>query len=169
MPVSGVIEASMNNSQWYMITNFSNDHTATSETWTINIPESRQGFWNYYRLGSLLPETTNYMAIGEIELTATYMYTPSDNSIPVKGNGLTLGITEGDHECAINSAYASNQRFTNIVAGSIYGTAYGTSTTGLGNSTVGKTIGVTTSAQYSGLIVDTTYLGSFSPTFAIKY
>lgn len=79
------------------------------------------------------------------------------NNIPVVGNGMTLGLTDGTNLSGLqlgNHTSGTNHQYQITIANSKYGSTVGTSfdSDPLGTE---KTIGVTTDATKSGIIADT--------------
>ncbi|MCM1003590.1 MAG: hypothetical protein NC408_04540 [Candidatus Gastranaerophilales bacterium] len=82
-------------------------------------------------------------------------------TVPVIGNGITLGLTNGSQTCGLR---ALNNYFTPMKG--IYGASVGTSTSGNSDTTNGVSYGVTTDTLKSGLIAD---LSSAKDTTAQLY
>lgn len=75
----------------------------------------------------------------------------------VKGNGLTLGLTNGTEEgCLILDRTDATGSFFQIGKPSSVGQPLGTTDLGTGSFTVDKTFGVTTDSSKSGMVVDKT-------------
>lgn len=76
------------------------------------------------------------------------------DSIPVKGNGLTLGLTNGTNNVGLYTDYDGGSRKYTVAATNPYGKNYGT---GNNTSTIinnGLSLGVTTDSTKSGIIAD---------------
>ncbi|MGN0913036.1 MAG: hypothetical protein ACI4OE_07060 [Alphaproteobacteria bacterium] len=73
-------------------------------------------------------------------------------SVPVKGNGTTLGLTDGTNYVGFGNV--SSQGYTQLMT-NMYGTNVGTNTT-QGGIAQNKTYGVTTDSSKSGLTATVT-------------
>lgn len=81
----------------------------------------------------------------------------------VKGNGLTLGLTNGTEEgCLILDRTDATGSFFQTGKPSSVGQPLGTTDLGTGSYTVDKTFGVTTDSSKSGIIVDKTVPSGYS-------
>lgn len=132
--------------------------SGSSQTVTISSPT----FYKYYKIH--YTKGTYAWSLREITITATYMYTPPSNVLPVVGNGMTLGLTSGTNNFGV---YGHSSSGYLAGASALYGSTIGTS--GSGANVNGKTLGLTADAANSGLVVDTSNLATFDPSFYIKY
>ena len=83
-----------------------------------------------------------------------------------KGNGITLGLSDGTHNVGLALNNSSNSPF--MVGGlTNYGTDVGTRTGAYSSSTLGYTYGITTDPTKSGIITDTS--GFTSVNVCIKF
>jgi len=87
--------------------------------------------------------------------------------IPVKGNGMTLGINDGTNNMGFFSSSTSNYAMVSY-ATTAYGTDTGTSQSDVAQINRFHTLGVTTDATKSGVIADTSSL-TISCVWLIKY
>ena len=95
---------------------------------------------------------------GDIRLPTWNGYqTPLGNSVPVKGNGMTLGLTDGTYYYGTTSAGQQNGSWAVGTSVSNYGSALGVG----GKVTDGSrlVLGVTKDAEKSGIIADTSGYG----------
>ena len=85
-----------------------------------------------------------------------------NTNVPCKGNGKTLGMTDGTDNFGLNN----RTNYALAIAKDRYGLNVGSSSSGANNTQ--KTIGITTDATNSG-IVGTVTRSVFSVKFIIKY
>ena len=79
-----------------------------------------------------------------------YLYSDSLGTVPVKGNGMTLGITDGSANYGFVQAASGVDRVGSV---NTYGQPTGTTPAG-DSSTWSKSIGITTDGTKSGIIAD---------------
>jgi hypothetical protein len=87
----------------------------------------------------------------EVRLPTLNGYIPLGNNVPVVGNGIALGLTDGTNL----NGLATNPSVGATYRNEIYGSNVGTKTDASGTFSGNVAIGVTTNADNSGLIVDT--------------
>jgi len=167
--LSGTLQASNDNTNWTNLATISNSVTAINTYWDISVPVAKRNFYKYYRLYNITSTNGIYITIGDIKITATYMYAlPAANKLPVHGNGNVLGLTNGSAEYTLGvlhtSSYAGLMPWENGT-----GCAAGTTLTGSVIAGTAIAMGVSVNPQYSGLTADLNYCNTFAPTFCIKY
>jgi hypothetical protein len=79
--------------------------------------------------------------------------TPLGDNVPVRGNGMTLGLSNGSQDFGLN--YSSYSDYGVFGATSAYGTDVGSNATSGGPILAHLSIGVTEDSDKSGIIVDT--------------
>lgn len=89
------------------------------------------------------------------ELVTSSIVTDVNTNVPVKGNGLVLGITNGTTNTGLTMAYSADEYYTGLnLKDEIYGTSVGSS--GGGSEDKGflrnSKLGVTTDANKSGIV-----------------
>jgi len=171
-PMGGSVYASNDNASWVEIATWSKSVTSPRVYWDIPIPAANRNFYNYYKLEI----TSVYNAgtgpiITDLSITGTYMYTPPSNILPVVGNNKVIGFTDGTTN--YGSAFINTGTYAGIVP---YGSNLNSSVSVSGSTIVDNTrptnkasIGLSTDAALSGLVVDTALLKTFDPYFYIRY
>lgn len=78
------LEASNNNKDWVLLGNYTNTNNVANGVWTVDIPESVQGWFRYYRYKITDRNVTNdsYVTIGFITITADWL-SPDIIEIPL--------------------------------------------------------------------------------------
>jgi len=163
-----LVQASNDNANWTtLVTLTGHTVTTTNTAWDVPIPSNKRGFYKYYRLYNCYPQSTNYICIRHIGITATYMYSANESRTPVKGSGMTLGLTDGSLYGAM--VQRGGQTAMSNSTASVYGQPVGTTDGAYTVFNTGVGIGVTPDPAYSGLITDLSFLNTFEPYFYIKY
>lgn len=87
------------------------------------------------------------------------------NTIPVKGNGKTIGMTDGNSKYGVGSITSQYENQSLGISEYTYGTNVGTSQTS--GTVLGKTLGLTQESSYSGIVCDLDSLTNLN--YIIKY
>lgn len=111
-----------------------------------------------YPVGSVYITTANTCPLSTLIAGSTWVLVSSGivkaGDIPCKGNGMTLGLTDGTNNYGLATDTSNPLPF--IPKSGSYGTNVGSSPSGSGIS--GKAIGITTDPTNSGIIADTSSL-----------
>ena len=124
--------------EYYYTGKISEDNIIVTDVKTYNAIFKQYGFCNAFAISGdcdiILPTWNGYQ-------------TPMNDTIPVRGNGMALGLTNGISTLALangqNAAYASDSGYGSLV-GSVPGTL----------SVVNQTLGITEYAAKSGIVAD---------------
>ena len=94
------------------------------------------------------------LGIGTWQNVGTSLTLGVNTNVPVKGNGMTLGLTDGIQNAGMFSGYTYGASNTSLNAKiSDYGTNVGSTSSGSsGNIWNSKTVGVTTDPTKSGIV-----------------
>ena len=115
-----------------------------------------------YPVGSIYIGTTSTCPLASIKGTWTNIGTgimKSSSTVPVKGNGMAMGITDGSTNFGvIGTQYTNSYPLYQGRASAAYGANVGTTGFTSGNITTGTAIGITTDGSKSGMVVDTSSL-----------
>lgn len=89
----------------------------------------------------------------------------SDISVPCRGNGITLGITDGTKYIGMQAGSGTSVYFSGRTG--LYGEPVG-GTYGAGTA-ITKSLGITTDPTMSGIVCDLSAIPTFKPYFYIRY
>lgn len=114
-----------------------------------------------YPVGSIYITTANTCPLSALISGSTWTLRSSgvltdvtgSSSAPVKGNGTTLGVTDGTHYAGVLTA-SSSGNYAMVVRDDRYGTAVGSSVSGSSSTISTKTISITTDPTKSGVVAD---------------
>ncbi|MBR2138652.1 MAG: hypothetical protein IJ966_05105 [Bacilli bacterium] len=129
--------------EYYYTGKISDGNIIVTDTTTYDAIFKKYGFCNAFAISGdcdvILPTWNGYQ-------------TPLGNSVPVKGNGMTLGLTDGTYYYGATSAGQPNGSWAVGTSVSNYGSALGA----FGNVTDGSSLvlGVTKDTEKSGIIAD---------------
>lgn len=109
-----------------------------------------------YPIGSLFFSTASTcplqsLGIGTWSKVGTSLTLNVNTSVPVKGNGLTLGLTSGSKNYGFQQRYTSNFGSYASTSNNTYGTTVGTENN-TGFEPINRTMGLTTDASKSGVV-----------------
>ena len=95
----------------------------------------------------------------------TLISTSSISEAPCKGNGITLGLTNGTSYAGL---YGYTEGTAKVMAAvpNKYGVAVGQGSPNMG---IVYSLGITTEPDYSGIVCDLSAIPTFKPYFYIRY
>lgn len=109
-----------------------------------------------YPVGSLYFGTQSTCPLADIidgstwEKVGSSLITSVNTSVPVKGNGKTIGLTDGTNNWGlVNNGNSATWEMYNTRA---YGTNIGTQNSGVNGPNTNKTVGITTDPENSGIV-----------------
>lgn len=74
-PAAGTIYGSNDNSNYTVLTSFTNSNGTSLATWNIPIPANAQGFYNYYKIYIASVTSGNQIWLAQISMNGTYIIT----------------------------------------------------------------------------------------------
>ena len=90
------------------------------------------------------------LGIGTWQKVGSSLITSVNTSVPVKGNGKTLGLTDGTNQWGlVNNGSSATWEMYNTNAS---GTAIGTNVSGTNGPNTNKTVGITANPEKSGIV-----------------
>lgn len=99
--------------------------------------------------------------------SASNIVTSVNASVPIKGDGKTLGMTDGTNNFGLNTIVAGGG-YISANTKNAYGKNVGTTISSIGDIPINKVVGITTDSSKSG-IVGTVTRTLFTCKFIIKY